>query len=91
MKNKQRILIVDDERSILESLAILLSMDGYEVVTAQSGNSAIKLLKTQVFNLIISDVRMPEMSGMDLIKHVKQEYRESASNYGKIPVILMTA
>jgi DNA-binding NtrC family response regulator len=91
MKNKQRILIVDDEKSILESLSILLSIDGYEVFTAQSANAAIKLLKTQIFNLIISDVRMPEMSGMDLIKHIKGEYKESALNYGKIPVILMTA
>ncbi|MGC8554098.1 MAG: sigma-54-dependent transcriptional regulator [Candidatus Acidulodesulfobacterium sp.] len=91
MKNNQRILIVDDEKSILESLSILLVMDGYDVVTAQSANAAVKLLKNQVFNLIISDVRMPEMSGMDLIKLIKREYKESASSYGKIPVILMTA
>ena len=91
MKNKQSIMVVDDEKSILDSLSILLKMDDYDVITAHSANAALKLIKTSVFNLIVSDVRMPEMSGIDLIKHIKEEYKEYGSNSGKIPVILMTA
>ncbi len=94
MKSKQKILLIDDEKSILESLSILLKIDGYDVFTAGNVNSAIKLLSGNDFSLIVSDVRMPEMSGIDLIKHLKKETKETkefALQYSRIPVILMTA
>jgi DNA-binding NtrC family response regulator len=91
MENKPKILIIDDEKSILESVAILLKLEGYDVFTAENVSSAIKLLDEKTFSLIISDVKMPEMSGIDFIKYFKSERADFISRYKQIPVILMTA
>ena len=63
-----RILIVDDERSMREMLAILLRREGYELAVAESGREAIELLEREPFDLIVSDVRMPDVSGVDVIR-----------------------
>jgi DNA-binding NtrC family response regulator len=71
MSNPARILIVDDERSIRELLEIFLRKEGYEVQKAQSVTEALDLIKSTEFDLIVSDIRMPEMSGIDLLRHVR--------------------
>ena len=63
-----RILIVDDERSMREMLAILLRREGYELAVAESGREAIELLEHEPFDLIVSDVRMPDVSGVEVIR-----------------------
>jgi putative two-component system response regulator len=66
-----RILIVDDEREITEILADLLSAD-YECLKAGSAEQALDCLRNNEFQLVISDITMPGMSGLDMIPHVKQ-------------------
>ncbi len=88
-KDKRKILIIDDEKSILESIKILLKFEGYDIFTAESVNYAKKLIGENSFSLIITDVKMPESSGIDFLKYFKVERADLNSKY--IPVILMTA
>lgn len=63
-----RILLVDDEPAILRSLAILLEGDGHSVEAAESGEAAMVVLAEREFDLMISDIRMEPMNGMELAK-----------------------
>lgn len=71
---KPRILAVDDEESIREFLEIMLKKEGYEVTTAEDGQVAMDLLKKKSFDMVISDMQMPNVTGMELLKHVKDNY-----------------
>ncbi len=71
---KPRILAVDDEESIREFLEIMLKKEGYEVTTAKDGAEAIDVLKKKSFDMVISDLQMPNVTGMELLKHVKDNY-----------------
>jgi two-component system, NtrC family, response regulator PilR len=62
-----RILVVDDERSMRELLAIVLKREGHEVLLAEDGRSAIKVLERETVELLISDVRMPDLSGVEVL------------------------
>jgi response regulator RpfG family c-di-GMP phosphodiesterase len=66
-----RILCVDDEPNILSSLRRLFRSQGYEVLTADSGDSGLKLLERENADLIISDMRMPEMDGTHFLEHAR--------------------
>ncbi len=66
-----RILIVDDELSMREFLAILLEGEGYEAVSAGHAEQALSLLESDVFDLVISDVQMPGLNGIDLLRRIK--------------------
>jgi two-component system response regulator PilR (NtrC family) len=66
-----RILVVDDERSMRELLSIVLRREGYEVVLAEDGRSAIEQLGLQSIDLLISDIKMPDMSGVDVLRAAK--------------------
>ncbi|MBI1860868.1 MAG: sigma-54-dependent Fis family transcriptional regulator [Deltaproteobacteria bacterium] len=70
--NVARILIVDDEESIREFFEIMLKREGYQVLTAGNGVEALEILKKQSADLIISDIQMPEMSGLELLSKVKE-------------------
>jgi DNA-binding NtrC family response regulator len=70
---KRRILVVDDTPLIREHLRVILEMDGYEVETACDGWSALTRLREKLFHLVITDLRMPDMSGGDLLKTVRSE------------------
>ena len=72
--SKPQILIVDDEPDIRENLGILLMSAGYDVVTAEDGVSAVSHLTRTVPNLILTDLNMPQMSGVELISHVRTRY-----------------
>lgn len=71
---KSRILVVDDEESIREFLDIMLRKEGYEVTLAEDGARAIELLKKKTFDLVISDLQMPQVTGMELLKHVRDNF-----------------
>lgn len=71
---KSRILVVDDEESIREFLDIMLRKEGYEVTLAEDGARAIDLLKKKTFDLVISDLQMPQVTGMELLKHVRDNF-----------------
>ncbi len=68
---KPRILVVDDEESIREFLEIMLKKEGYDITCAEDGKAAQELLKKKTFDMVISDMQMPNMTGMELLKHVK--------------------
>lgn len=73
MKNKEiRILLVDDEPDILEIIGYNLSAEGYQVITAENGMEAVKLAKKKKPQLIILDVMMPEMDGIEACEQIRK-------------------
>jgi len=68
---KDRILVIDDEASIRSSLQGILEDEGYDVKTVETGEKGLDLLKRQNFGLILLDIWLPEMSGMDVLMQVK--------------------
>lgn len=73
-----RILVVDDEESIREFFQIMLKREGYDVLTASNGREALECLKKGGVDLAISDIQMPEMSGMELLSAIKETDPEMA-------------
>jgi two-component system response regulator PilR (NtrC family) len=67
-----RVLVVDDERSMRELLSIVLKRDGHDVLAAEDGARAIELLKKQRVDVLITDIRMPQMSGVDVLREAKK-------------------
>ncbi len=67
-----RILVVDDERSMRELLAIVLRREGYEVLLAENGRAAIDLLEREPVDILISDIKMPDLSGVDVLRAAKR-------------------
>ena len=65
------ILIVDDDSLVCESLKEMLTLEGYAVDTALSAQAALSKVKENGFNLILSDIQMPGMNGLDLLKEIK--------------------
>jgi two-component system response regulator PilR (NtrC family) len=73
-----RILVVDDELSMREFLSILLEREGYMADQAESAEAAIKLLDTDSYDLVISDVNMPGLDGLALLERIKKDAPETA-------------
>jgi len=67
-----RILICDDEPGIRHVLSVLLRKDGYEVVEADNGRKALDLFDEKPFDLVLTDLKMPEVSGIDLLRQLKE-------------------
>ncbi|MBN8643032.1 MAG: response regulator transcription factor [Flavobacteriales bacterium] len=73
MKKKEiKILLVDDEQDILEIVGYNLSQEGYKIVTASNGREAIAVAKKEIPQLIIMDVMMPEMDGMEACENIRK-------------------
>lgn len=68
---KYSILVVDDEKSIRDTMRMMLEKD-YHVITAKNGREAIKIVKKKPLDLILLDIRMPEVSGIDVLKTIKE-------------------
>ena len=66
-----RVLVVDDERSMRELLSIVLRRDGYDVLVADNGKVAVDILKRERVDILITDIRMPEMTGVDVLREAK--------------------
>jgi len=66
--SEQRILVVDDERDICRALEFLLSREGYKVATAYSGQDALKKIEAEEFDLVITDLKMEGLSGMEVLE-----------------------
>ena len=84
MSQKPSVLVVDDESGILDTLRILLRNEGFEVTTAQGGKAGLEQIRSGVHDLILSDVRMPQVSGLDILNAAREQDPMT-------PVILMTA
>lgn len=84
MSANGHILIIDDEASLRQTLARILQRAGFEVTTAANGTEGLQLVNNHSFDLIYLDIRMPDMSGLDVLKAVHTDFPD-------IPVILFTA
>jgi two-component system response regulator PilR (NtrC family) len=67
-----RVLVVDDERSMRELLSIVLKRDGHEVLVADDGAAAVELMKRERLDIVITDIRMPQVSGVDVLREAKR-------------------
>ena len=83
-ENMSRILVVDDEQSMRDFLSIMLKKEGYDVVTAENGGGALKAIQAEIFDLVITDVKMPGIDGIEVLKTVKEVSPETV-------VIMITA
>jgi len=85
-KNLKKVLIVDDEETLTWSMARSLSKDKdkYEVIIANNGREALAQLEKNKIDLVITDIRMPDINGLDLLVKIKKEYPQTK-------VIIMTA
>ena len=84
-ESKQRILLVDDEPSILKTVGKWLEVSGYEVVVAVDGEHALERAKTERPDLIVLDLMLPKLSGLKVCSLLKQD-----AQYQQIPIIIFT-
>lgn len=76
-QSSRTLLLVDDEPNILTALKRLLRRDGYEILTANSGEEGLALLEDKAVDVIVSDQRMPGMSGVDFLRAAKEKYPDT--------------
>jgi len=74
---KERLLVVDDAPPTLEVLQRNLTSKGYQVFTAKSVDEAIRILETTTVDLVITDLKMPKVSGIDLVRHVRENFKDT--------------
>jgi len=84
----KKILIIDDEELIIRSLAKLLEVNKFEAFVAKTGRDALVMVEEEDFDLIISDIRMPGLNGIEAIKEIYKILQEK--NIEKPPVIFIT-
>jgi two-component system response regulator HydG len=82
--DRPSILVIDDESGILETLRILLKKAGFTVRTAQGGSAGLDAIREEAPEIVLTDVRMPQVGGLDILNAAREQDRET-------PVILMTA
>ena len=82
--SRKSILLVDDDLSFARAIVRVLAASGFEVTTVHSGAAAAEAVATRPFSAIVSDIQMPGMSGVELLKHVREHDLD-------VPVILLTA
>jgi DNA-binding response OmpR family regulator len=80
-----KILVVDDDEMIVHAIAHNLELEGHEILPAYNGLQALELITTKKVDLIISDLMMPDLSGLSLLSILKKFY------YNRIPVIVISS
>ena len=78
------VLVIDDESGILDTVRILLKKEGYEVSVAQGGKAGLEAIRSVSPDIVVTDVRMPQVTGLDILQACKEQDP-------MMPVILMTA
>lgn len=84
----KKILLVDDEELIIRSIGKLLKKQGYDVLMASSGEEAIAIVQKEVINLVVLDVRMPQMNGIEVVKAMRLHQKKIGKK--AIPEIFIT-
>ena len=79
-----KVLVVDDQTIVRETIADILVHEGYSVTSTGSGEQALEMMRKEKFDILLSDIKMPGMNGLDLIEKVHQ-------NYPDVIAILLTA
>src|SRR5436190_13556248 len=82
----RKILVVDDEAVLVETIAYNLEQAGYQVITASDGTSALQAAHRETPDLIILDVMLPEMDGLEVCRQLRRE-----SNTSTTPIMMLTA
>ncbi len=82
--NKKNILIIDDEESIRKSFSMLLELEGFATDTAENGQVGLEKLAIADFDLVLLDLKMPKMNGVETLSHIYQSFPH-------IPVFIVTA
>lgn len=80
-----KILVVDDSASMRQLVSFTLKSEGHEIILAEDGAIALKLAKTSQVDLVISDINMPNMNGITLVKELR-----TLPNYKSVPILLLT-
>lgn len=80
----EKILVVDDEKSLLDLLSVVFKKESYEVKTSLSASKAIEIIDREDIDIVICDIRLPNQSGMEILKYVKEKKPD-------IPVVMITA
>ena len=83
----KEILVIDDEKSILDLLSVVFTKEGYSVKTALSAVKAFELIEKENFSLIITDIKLPEKSGLDILKFVKEKKPEKMSRKRMVHIL----
>ena len=81
---QRRILIVEDDEDMRENLRRILTLAGYQVHLARDGSEAITALQTEPFHLVLTDLVMPRMGGLELLREIRRRERD-------LPVVFLTA
>jgi len=84
MQAKQRILLVEDEEHLLETIKLNLELEGYIVTTATDGRKALKVFREERFNLVVLDVMIPEVDGFQVAETIRLQHT-------KVPIMFLTA
>ncbi|MGO9380325.1 MAG: response regulator [Dissulfurispiraceae bacterium] len=80
-----KILLVDDDKTTRKLLSLYLKAKGYEVLTAENGLDAMEKLGTENINLIVTDMNMPYMDGIELTKNIRAD-----DNWKNLPIVMVT-
>ena len=81
---KPVLLLIDDEQSLVETLSVLLKNEGFDVQSALTGEEALKIFSDKEPDIVLTDVRMPKMTGIDVLEAIREKKPDT-------PVVLMTA
>lgn len=76
--NNPNILIVDDDPNMFNLIKIYLTSENYQLISAKNGRQALRLLETDEFDIILSDILMPEMNGINFVKEVRKQTKSDA-------------
>lgn len=85
MNEPMRVLTVDDSRTILAMLQHTLSSAGFDVLQAEDGRKGLEVLKDEDVDVVITDVNMPVMDGIEFIRHVR-----ASGRYQSLPILILT-
>src|SRR3989344_8831401 len=84
-EEKIKVLLIEDEKSVLELYKLKLSIDGYEVITAESGEEGLKQAVKALPDLIFLDVKMPQMDGFEVLKKLRE-----TDETKDIPIVILS-
>ncbi|MDD2365018.1 MAG: response regulator [Desulfuromonadaceae bacterium] len=82
---KKKVLIVEDEESLLKLETILLTVKGFEVISAFTGEMAVAKIGVESFDLVLLDIMLPDMDGFEVCRQLRQDPRTA-----KVPIIMLT-
>ena len=83
---QKTILVVEDNADAREMLSVILAAEGFAVITAEDGQQALEVVHSESPDLIITDIQMPKLDGIQLIKRLREEFASST-----LPIVVMTA